>query len=205
MSTEADYDGQFHALCQALCRNLNAALKVAGQERSDGSAGPLRNSRICEKARIARSTMEAIKRGPAPNPDLRTLSRLASMMKVPTAFLLMRSEDWETLIRALLDIRYMAGAAEQLLGDGKFGNYEVVQNILRKTKSNIPTPVIGPDGIAPNQAEQSKLEEENENRRKVSRVLGALMLERTQHSTSHSNHVALAAFAASIANQSKSS
>lgn len=85
---------------RALSDNLRVALAVAGPEREDGTASPLRNAQVQRDCGIARSTLEALKSGATENPDLRTLERLADEMGVPLAFLLMRPEDWANLARA---------------------------------------------------------------------------------------------------------
>jgi transcriptional regulator with XRE-family HTH domain len=97
---------------QSLAANLGAALVVAAknenyEEHGKGSTqSPFKKLKLTEtKARtaISRSTLTKLvneKVGKA-NPDLDTLCRLAAMLNVPPAFLLMTKDDWTRLFRAI--------------------------------------------------------------------------------------------------------
>lgn len=195
-------DERFEALCKSLRMSINAALSVGGPERHDGRAGRLGDTDIFRKTGIARSTLRAIRQGDAnhaPNPDLRTLNRLANMMGVPLAFLLMAPEDWELLINAVSDLEYTGKSAGRVLGN-KFGTHTAVRRILEDGGLfRIPRP----SDASPDPRAQARLNKINEDRRRVSHVMGALMLRQPEFEKRHAQHVALVALAASITNQIK--
>lgn len=195
-------DERFEALCKSLRMSINAALSVGGSERDDGRAGRLRDTDIFKQTGIARSTLRNIKNGStehAPNPDLRTLKRLADTLGVPLAFLLMTPEDWELLIKSVSDLEVTATIASKVLGS-EFGNHATVRRVLeRGGLLRIPRP----SGALSNPREQARLDKINEDRRRVSHVVGALMLRQPEYESRQEQHVALVALAASITNQIK--
>lgn len=194
------YTAQFEALCKALRLNLEAALSVGGPQRDNKQSGKLRNSDIFRQTGIARSTLQAIRsndKNHLPNPDLKTLNRLADLLGVPVAFLLMTPEDWELLLKAVNDFPVSTKAAAGILGD-QFGNHATVKQVL--TRQNLH-PISPPRCASPNPDAREKLNQLNEERRRVSHVMGALMLRQSNGNAHHSQHVALVGLAASITNQ----
>ncbi|WP_146030667.1 hypothetical protein [Castellaniella caeni] len=199
----AQGDEQFKALCKSLGENIGAALSVGGPQRDDGRAGGLRNIDIFRQTGIARSTLQTLRPKDGNhvpnNPDLRTLNRLANLLGVPVAFLLMTPEDWEMLIKAVGDIQSIGRAAREILGS-QFGTHTTVRQVLdREGLLKIPRP----SSTASNPHEQAQRDEINENRRRASHVMGALMLRQPEHQARHAQHVALVGLAASITNQIK--
>lgn len=198
----AHEDEQFDALCKSLRMSINAALSVGGPERDDGKAGRLRDTDIFKQTGIARSTLRNIKNRStehATNPDLRTLKRLADTLGVPLAFLLMTPEDWELLIKSIGDLKDTTPIASEILGS-EFGSHATVRRVLEYGGLlTMPRPF----GASHNHSEQTRLDKINEDRRRVSHVIGALMLRQPEYKSRQEQHVALVALAASITNQIK--
>jgi transcriptional regulator with XRE-family HTH domain len=127
---------------QSLAANLGAALVVAAknenyEEHGKGSTqSPFKKLKLTEtKARtaISRSTLTKLvneKVGKA-NPDLDTLCRLAAMLNVPPAFLLMTKDDWTRLFRAIEGLQeataggYLKAQLEQVKQAKKMGHYPI--------------------------------------------------------------------------------
>lgn len=87
---------------QALRGNLLRALSVSDQDEEIPAA--MSQEELAMRTGIARSTIIKFlsKDGVAKaNPDMRTLCRLAEVLNVPPAFLLMTHEDWTRLGSAL--------------------------------------------------------------------------------------------------------
>lgn len=198
----AQKDERFTALCKSLHMSINAALSVGGPERDGGRAGGLRDTDIFKQTGISRSTLRKIRKGNAghkPNPDLRTLDGLADLTGVPLAFLLMTPEDWDLLINAIGDLKGPGQFANKILGSG-FGTHATVRRVLEQWGF---LKIRRPSDASPNPHEQARLEKINETRRRISHVMGALMLRQPEHEARHAQHVALVALAASITNQIK--
>lgn len=87
---------------QALRGNLLRALSVSDQDEEIPAA--MSQEELAARTGIARSTIikflskDAVGKA---NPDMRTLCRLAEVLNVPPAFLLMTHEDWTRLGSAL--------------------------------------------------------------------------------------------------------
>jgi len=93
---------------KTLAENLDTALQVAGEDpREIGSTFKKMNlTDLSIKTKIARSTIsklqnEKTSNGIQANPDLNTICRLAAVLNLPPAFLLMSSDDWKRLLGAL--------------------------------------------------------------------------------------------------------
>jgi|SRR5690606_29371431 len=192
----------FDAFCQSLRMNINAALSVAGPERDDGRAGGFRDTDVHRQTGIARSTLRAVKQGAtnqASTPDLRTLTKLAGLLGVPVAFLLMTPKDWELLVKALGDLELTLRSADEVLGND-FGNHATVRRVLERM-GMFRSP--RPSNVTPDPREKDRLDKADERRRRLSHTLGALMLRQPEYRALHAQHVALVALAASIAIQIK--
>lgn len=198
----ADELDRFDAFYQSLRMNINAALSVSGPERDDGRAGGFRDTDVHRRTGIARSTLRSIRQGgkhQAPIPDLRTLTKLADLIGVPVAFLLMRPKDWELLIKAVGDLELTMRSTVEVLGDD-FGNHATVRRVLeRMNMFRSPRP----SNVTPDPWEKARLDKADESRRSLTHTLGALMLRQPEYRALHAQHVALVALAASIAIQTK--
>lgn len=184
-------------LGRQLAMNLTAALRVAGPQRQNGRPGPLRPVAVHRQTGIARSTLRQLMSADAghdPNPDLRTLSRLAATLGIPVAFLLMRPKDWKTIQMAVDGIRDPLKAAGQLSEEELFGT-DYVEKILCMCGVHPDRPPIG---CYEDSDELDRMTARNEWRRQASQVMAALT-----RPASHirSSREMLAAFAASFVNQ----
>ena len=183
-----------------LTMNLAASMRVAGAARDDGKAGSLSSSELQRRTGIARSTYRAIKspvEGHEPNPDLRTLSRLADELDIPVAFLLMRPKDWEALLRTLDGLADPLRAAERIVNGDYWlrGSADLVERVLRECRVH---PELPPMNAIKDEVEQARLNARNEWRRRISHVLSALTL---QAAHDRQSLVTLAALTASYVNQ----
>lgn len=87
---------------QALRGNLLRALSVS--DHDEDAPAPMTQEELSARSGIARSTIiKFLSKDGAlkANPDMRTLCRLAQVLNVPPAFLLMTHEDWTRLGSAL--------------------------------------------------------------------------------------------------------
>lgn len=106
---------------QALRGNLLRALAVSDHEEETPAA--MSQEELAARTGIARSTIikflsrEGVNRA---NPDMRTLCRLAEVLNVPPAFLLMTKEDWTRLGSALhgLSLYLQDEPARAIVGRG---------------------------------------------------------------------------------------
>lgn len=181
-----------------LTMNLAASMRVAGAARDDGKAGSLSSSELQRRTGIARSTYRAIKspvEGHEPNPDLRTLSRLADELDIPVAFLLMRPKDWEALLRTLNGLADPLRASERIINGNEWGSADLAERVLRECKVH---PECPPMNAKKDPAEQALLDARNEWRRRTSHILSALTL---QAAHDRESLVMLAALTASYINQ----
>jgi len=182
-----------------LADNVKAALRVAGPADEAGNARPLRSVALQKRSGIARSTLRALtnsRRDTRPNPDLHTLSRLADALDMPLAFLLMRPQDWQTLCKAINDMRDPIAAAEKLIPAGSLPVPAATpERVLRECR--LQSDAV-PYGIANDHSEKAKFEQRNEQRRRGSHVLGSLML---RGAPERGTKVFLTALAAMLAHQ----
>lgn len=196
-------EASFHALCKSLQLNLKAALSVAGPQRGNRTTGRLSDTEIFRQTGIARSTLRDLKKEgdttQTQKPDLRTLNRLADMLGVPVAYLLMTPDDWAALIKAVGDLKSMHEAAAKVLR-GEFGNHASVGRVLDAMGMlRLPRP----QNASSNPQEQARLDQANERRRRTSHVIGTLMLRQPEYDAFFPQHMALVALAAAITNQIK--
>lgn len=203
MTTDQGADeSDFDAFCQSLRMNIKAALSVAGPQRDDGRTGGFRDTDIYRQTGIARSTLRAIKQNTpsqALTPDLRTLAKLANLIGVPVAFLLMTPKDWELLAKACGDIELTLRSTDEILGND-FGNHATIRRVLeRMGMFRSPRPF----NVTPDPREKERLNKADESRRRLSHALGALMLRQPEYRARHDQHITLVALAASIAIQIK--
>lgn len=187
-------DGPPKALGQYFSDNLCAVLAVAGKQRDNGTAGPITATRIQRETGVARSTLRALKsqRGEvAANPDLDTLDRIADVLGVPPAFLLMRPQDWVALANAMGSINDYLAAAVKLHNDGQLDFGSPVEKVLRECKVH---PDARPMGVG-SSPEIKRATARDEWRRLACLKLNALML-RPVHAAQP--RVALAAVAGAL-------
>lgn len=183
---------------QQLALSLIAAMRVAGPIRDDGKAGPIRAVAVQQDTGIARSTLRALKETSGerePNPDLRTLCRLADFLGIPVAFLLMRPKDWDAMRLAINGIQDPLRAADRLVGDRVFGGPEIAEKVLKACGVH---PECPPLGVSTDERELARLNARNEWRRRTSHVVAALA---QPAACNRGAHVQLTAFAASFVNQ----
>lgn len=176
--------------------NLDSALKVAGPQRDDTKPSAIRSSVVQRLTGIARSTLRALKSPSAehdPNPDLRTMERLADMLGIPVAFLLMRPQDWKALRLALEGIETPFGAAGRLDVEA-FESTGYIETILVKSGVHPDRPEWG--GFV-DKTETNRVNRRNEWRRRVSHVMAALTRQAMKEPESQ---VSLAAITASFVN-----
>ncbi|MFV3290431.1 XRE family transcriptional regulator [Pseudomonas sp. NY11955] len=154
--------------------NLNAALFVGGKQRDSGRPGPITATYIQREKGIARSTVRALKaEGEVePNPDLQTIEKLAEILDVPPAFLLMRPQDWLALAEAIGSCQDFLAAAVKLQSEDKLHLGNPVEKVLRECKVH---PDQRPFGIGAS-AEVDRAMARDEWRRRRCHRLDALML-----------------------------
>jgi DNA-binding XRE family transcriptional regulator len=84
----------------ALADNLGRVKRVSRQTLDE--PGSITQEALAERTGIARSTINKLLNNPEQaNPDLNTLCRLAKVLNIPPAFLLMTSDDWSRMTSAL--------------------------------------------------------------------------------------------------------
>jgi transcriptional regulator with XRE-family HTH domain len=115
---------------KALGQNLNAAKNVAGKNPDNGDIEPMSIESMHHSSDLSRSTLGKVMQNKASaeksNPDLETLCRLAVLLKVPPALLLMSADDWQCLIQALNGIHEATGPHfEEMLVHGATGATKV--------------------------------------------------------------------------------
>lgn len=154
--------------------NLKAALAVGGKQRESGRPGPITATFIQRECGIARSTIRALKAEGAaePNPDLQTVEKLAEILDVPPAFLLMRPQDWIALADAIGSSQDFLAAAVKLQSEDKLHLGNPVEKVLRECKVH---PDLRPLGIGASPEVQRALDRD-EWRRRCCQRLDALML-----------------------------
>lgn len=168
-------DGSPKALGHHFSDNLRAVLAVAGKQRENGTAGPMTATQIQRETGVARSTLRALKSPcgeAAANPDLETLGRIAYVLGVPPAFLLMRPQDWAELAHAIGSIRDYLEAAAKLERDGQLDFGSPVEKVLRECKVH---PDTRPMGVGSTQ-EVKRVAARDEWRWRACLKLNALML-----------------------------
>jgi transcriptional regulator with XRE-family HTH domain len=89
--------------------NMGAARAVAGTGR-DEVITRMSEMGLERKSTIRRSTLRKYdgykpSNPKTPNPDLKTICKLAHALNVPPAFLLMTHDDWRRLINAIIDMQ----------------------------------------------------------------------------------------------------
>lgn len=188
---------------QILAANLTAALKVAGPQDEYGRPRRLKSTQLQRETGIARSTLRSLKNWTTtyePNPDLRTLCRIADELRVPVAFLLMGPSQWQALMRAIEDMAQMLAAADKVEADsGLSGPYAAVQ-ILRTLKVHPLTPPTS-SGDQIDVRLRESLDRQNESCRRATLVAAALTQTGVRDNKSRK---ILTALAASLANQTTS-
>ncbi len=79
--------------------------------------------------------------GTEPNPDLHTVEKLAEILDVPPAFLLMRPQDWIALANAIGSSHDFLAAAVKLQNEDKLHLGNPVEKVLRKCKVHPDHPI----------------------------------------------------------------
>lgn len=157
---------------QLLALNLTAALRVAGPGRA-GRPHKLRQVEVMRQTGMSRTTLKPLLDATdesSRNADLATLYKLAQVLGVPLAFLLMTPEDWRVLVKCLAAMPDFQSAAHGLVTD-ELGNPELAEAVLKRCKVHPDRPPLG----APNVPEEIKrLEARNEWRRRCSLVIAAM-------------------------------
>lgn len=88
----------------ALGANMLAARNVAATGK-DEVVTPMSEMALHKKSKISRDVLSRYADNKTPNPDLKTICKLAHALNVPPAFLLMTSDDWRRLIGAINDMQ----------------------------------------------------------------------------------------------------
>lgn len=152
-----------------------------------------------QRTGIARSTLRALVDGrhvAGPNPDLHTLVRLADALGIPVAFLLMRPDDWRTLVRAIRDMQSPLHVASMLVGrDSDVVPLDTPERVLQRCGMQ---PETVTHGLEADRAAAAQVAERNESRRRGSQVLASLML---PGAVTHTERIDMTALTASLANQ----
>lgn len=167
------------SLGQWFSRNLSAAIQVAGARRetqSDTTAfRRLSLVQIQQKTGIARSTLRLLKSpgsGKQANPDMNTIERLADVLGVPPAFLLMRPQDWELLSRSVSNSSDYLVAAQKLEAEGRLQATNPIEKVLCECKVHPDLRPRNIDGLQ----EVARADARDEWRRLACLKLDALML-----------------------------
>lgn len=185
-------------LGQHFSENLSAVLTIGGRQREDGRPGPITATCIQRETGIARSTLRALK-SPRdhvdPNPDLHTLTRIADVLGVPPAFLLMRPQDWLALAQAIGASGDYLAAAAKLQSEDKLDLSNPVEKVLRECKIH---PDARPMGVGAS-PEVSRVNARDEWRRRSCLKLDALML---RHVRATQPRALLAAIAGALVSSS---
>lgn len=188
---------RIRGLKQQLALNITAALCVAGSSRS-GKPDKLRQVDVMRRTGMSRTTLRPLLDANDPsqrNPDLVTLHKLAHVIGVPLAFLLMTPEDWRSLTRAIGEFAHNHVAADRLIAD-ELGKPVQAEDVLRACKVHPERPPLGADY---DPLEVSRLEARNEWRRRCSLVLAALAQPSARGNRKYL--VELTALAAALANE----
>lgn len=185
---------------QILAVNLIAALNVAGPADDHGRPRRLKATELQRDTGIARSTLRAAKNSAtsrAPNPDLRTLCRIADKLCIPVAFLLMGPSQWLALARALTDMADMLAAADKVEREAGLNGPQAAVHILRTLKVH---PIEPPksEGHHVDAQQREVLERKNETRRRAALVTAALA---QTGARDYASRKLLTALAAALANQ----
>jgi DNA-binding Xre family transcriptional regulator len=88
----------------ALGANMLAVKDVAATGK-DECVQPMSEMALHKKSGIARDVLSRLADGNGDNTKLETICKLAHALNVPPAFLLMTSDDWRRLIRAINDMQ----------------------------------------------------------------------------------------------------
>lgn len=95
----------FRSVSQSFTEAMRRAMRVAAEDE-EGEPGPMSKTDLAENARVGRSTLSsylaATTDGPAVNPTLDVICRLAATLGVPPAFLLLRPRDWASIATSTL-------------------------------------------------------------------------------------------------------
>lgn len=181
---------------QQIALSVMAALRVAGPARG-GKPHRLRPIDIMRETGMSRSTLRPLLNPSGQEqrtPDLGTLQRLADVIGVPVAFLLMTAADWRALNRAIDALTDIRQAAREVVGD-ELGSPTLAEAVLKRCKVHPERP---PLGVTPDPEEMQRLEARNEWRRRSSLVLAALAQPASRGD--HRSLVELTALAAALAN-----
>jgi len=163
-----------HMVGMQVSENLSSVLRVAGPVRDAGLHSPLRATEVNRRSGIARSTLRAItnpKEGSAPNPDLHTLVRLAEVLNLPAAFLLMSQNDWLSIIQAINGIRDPHAAAEKLVNNDGTAPPKLLEKVLSECGLHPDRP---PAGGYENRTELARMNARNEWRVRMCNIYTAL-------------------------------
>lgn len=157
---------------QQLALSVTAALRVAGPNRA-GKPSKLRQVDVMRRTGMSRTTLRPLldtTELSQRNADVTTLHKLAQVIGVPMAFLLMTPADWRVLIKAIGAINDYQSAANGLVTDA-LGNPELAEAALKRCKVHPDRP---PLGVAYDPQEIKRLDARNEWRRRCSLVMAAL-------------------------------
>lgn len=190
-------NGHTHTPKKQLALSVIAALRVAGPGRA-GKPNKLRQIDVMRLTGMSRTTLRPLLDTTEPsqrNPDLATLHKLAQVIGVPLAFLLMTPEDWRVLIKVIGAINDYQAAANGLVAD-ELGSPELAEGVLKRCKVHPDRP---PFGVAHDPQEIKRLDARNEWRRRCSLVMAALAQPAARGD--RKSFVDLTAIAAAMANE----
>jgi transcriptional regulator with XRE-family HTH domain len=196
MSTTHYKRHQSVSFINELGHNVRAAMLHAGPSNDSGTSR-LRAAALQRQIGIARTTLRALvscKDDIGPNPDLRTLAKLAEVLDVPLAFLVMRPEDWEILATVAKDLDNYLTRSDRIKPHFPVPPGEPAQ-ILRDLQT---LPEAVDPGLMHDRAAIELVARRNDRRMRLSHILGSLML---RNCTELRHKLVLAALAAGLANE----
>lgn len=128
----------FSSIQRTLRSNLDRILSVSGDR--EGEATKLSQRELSEATGVARSTIIKLLSADASqaNPDLWTLCRLASVLKIPPAFLLMTAQDWSRLESAINGLAYVPELFEGEPSVQRLSTRDVAQRALSLAENVLP-------------------------------------------------------------------
>ena len=175
--------------------NILSILKVGGPLSEQGEHKKLTDTEIQKKTGIARSTIRNIKSNTDEelNSDLKTLSKIADLMGIPLAFIIMTTEDWDMIFQAFSSMRhFLLDEKKDIINKNPIYSHKNIKESLIKSK------ILNRSLNVKNLSDQdNKLHSFNDDLLRCGAIIGALLL-KNENKCSNIEHIA---FATSLANQ----